>query len=119
MAIGAMRTLRERGLGVPTDVSLIGIDDHYLSGVLGLSTVAQPAATEGRLAASMLLESLTGGRRARPLDVVVPTRLVRRETTRPPRPYPIPLPRGAVSGQPASAAESLRTDVRDSPPSVR
>ncbi len=85
MAMGAMRTLRERGLRVPADVSVIGIDDHDLSAVLGLTTVAQPAADEGRLAASMLLESLTGGGKARPRDVVVPTRLVRRETTGPPR----------------------------------
>jgi LacI family repressor for deo operon, udp, cdd, tsx, nupC, and nupG len=94
MAMGAMRTLREWGLGVPADVSVIGIDDHDLSAVLGLTTVAQPAAAEGRLAASMLLESLTGGGKVRPIDVVVPTRLVRRETTGPPRQAPIPTPRG-------------------------
>ncbi|MGC9666349.1 LacI family DNA-binding transcriptional regulator [Planosporangium sp. 12N6] len=89
IAMGAMRTLRERGLRVPEDVSVIGIDDHDLSAVLGLTTVAQPAAAEGRLAASMLLESLTGGANVRPLDVVVPTRLVRRETTGPPRSAPV------------------------------
>jgi DNA-binding LacI/PurR family transcriptional regulator len=89
IAMGAMRTLRQWGLGVPADVSVIGIDDHDLSAVLGLTTVAQPAAAEGRLAASMLLESLTGGANVRPLDVVVPTRLVRRETTGPPRPIAV------------------------------
>jgi DNA-binding LacI/PurR family transcriptional regulator len=91
IAMGAMRTLREWGLGVPADVSVIGIDDHDLSAVLGLTTVAQPAAAEGRLAASMLLESLTGGANVRPLDVVVPTRLVRRETTGPPPSTPASL----------------------------
>jgi LacI family repressor for deo operon, udp, cdd, tsx, nupC, and nupG len=96
IAMGAMRTLREWGLGVPTDVSVIGIDDHDLSAVLGLTTVAQPAAAEGRLAASMLLESLTAGANGCPIDVVVPTRLVRRETTGPPR--PIPLSRSEMRG---------------------
>jgi LacI family transcriptional regulator, repressor for deo operon, udp, cdd, tsx, nupC, and nupG len=96
MAMGAMRTLREWGLGVPTDVSVIGIDDHDLSAVLGLTTVAQPAAAEGRLAASMLLESLAGAPRVRPLDVVVPTRLVRRETTGPPRQVAVPPVAGRV-----------------------
>jgi DNA-binding LacI/PurR family transcriptional regulator len=90
IAMGAMRTLRESGLRVPTDVSVIGIDDHDLSAVLGLTTVAQPAVAEGRLAASMLLESLTGGAQVHPIDVVVPTRLVRRETTAPPRLTPLP-----------------------------
>lgn len=85
MAIGAMRTLRERGLWIPTDVSVIGIDDHALAAVLGLTTVAQPAAALGRLAASMVLEALTGSAPVRLPDVVVPVRLVRRETTAPPR----------------------------------
>ncbi|HEY5833993.1 substrate-binding domain-containing protein [Streptomyces sp.] len=32
VALGAMRTLRRAGLGVPQDVSVIGIDDHPLAG---------------------------------------------------------------------------------------
>ena len=51
MAMGAMTALRDAGLRVPQDVSVIGIDDHDLAGVLGLSTIAQPAAEQGRLAA--------------------------------------------------------------------
>jgi LacI family transcriptional regulator, repressor for deo operon, udp, cdd, tsx, nupC, and nupG len=93
MAMGAMRTLREWGLAVPADVSVIGIDDHSLAAVLGLTTVAQPAAAQGRLAASMLLEALTGAPNVRLFDVVVPTRLVRRETTGPPRRTPLRRPR--------------------------
>jgi LacI family transcriptional regulator, repressor for deo operon, udp, cdd, tsx, nupC, and nupG len=89
MAMGAVRTLREWGLAVPADVSVIGIDDHILAPVLGLTTVAQPAAAQGRLAASMLMEMLTGEPDVRVSDVVVPTRLVRRETTGPPRRTPI------------------------------
>jgi LacI family repressor for deo operon, udp, cdd, tsx, nupC, and nupG len=97
IAMGAMRTLREWGLAVPRDVSVIGIDDHDLSAVLGLTTVAQPAAAEGRLAASMLLDSLTGDASGCLVDVVVPTRLVRRETTAAPR--PTPLSRGDARGE--------------------
>ncbi|MGW1059251.1 LacI family DNA-binding transcriptional regulator [Micromonospora rubida] len=104
MAMGAMRALRDAGLRVPQDVSVIGIDDHDLSGVLGLSTVSQPAAEQGRLAARILLDPLRGralpapvrrtvpgqlGRR--PADpasepVILPTRLVVRDSTAPPRP---------------------------------
>ncbi|MGK5742431.1 LacI family DNA-binding transcriptional regulator [Micromonospora sp. URMC 103] len=103
MAMGAMAALRDAGLRVPQDVSVIGIDDHDLAGVLGLSTVAQPAAEQGRLAARILLDPLGGhapdrvggrpaGRTARPgrrdtpdPPVILPTRLVVRESTAPPR----------------------------------
>ncbi|MEU8297925.1 LacI family DNA-binding transcriptional regulator [Micromonospora sp. NPDC048909] len=102
MAMGAMTALRDAGLRVPQDVSVIGIDDHDLAGVLGLSTIAQPAAEQGRLAARLLLDPLggpmvdpvpgrtpgpTGGRRpdAPTPPVILPTRLVVRESTAPPR----------------------------------
>ncbi|MFG1951058.1 LacI family DNA-binding transcriptional regulator [Micromonospora sp. NPDC048830] len=98
MAMGAINALREAGLRVPQDVSVIGIDDHDLAGVLGLSTIAQPAAEQGRLAVRILLDPL-GGRELSPLAgrtpapggdlgagvVILPTRLVVRESTAPPR----------------------------------
>ncbi|MBW4702854.1 MULTISPECIES: LacI family DNA-binding transcriptional regulator [unclassified Micromonospora] len=103
IAMGAMTALRDAGLRVPQDVSVIGVDDHDLSGVLGLSTIAQPAAEQGRLAARLLLDPLgTGtvepyaGRVPAPRGadgdgttptppVILPTRLVVRESTAPPR----------------------------------
>ncbi|MGC4854556.1 LacI family DNA-binding transcriptional regulator [Micromonospora sp. DT4] len=94
MAMGAMAALRDAGLRVPEDVSVVGIDDHDLAGVLGLSTVAQPAAEQGRLAARILLDPL-GARALGPIigqrtadgdsPVILPTRLVVRESTAPPR----------------------------------
>ncbi|MET8094360.1 LacI family DNA-binding transcriptional regulator [Micromonospora sp. NPDC005220] len=94
MAMGALTALRDVGLRVPQDVSVVGIDDHDLAGVLGLSTVAQPAAEQGRLAAQMLLDPL-GARPPGPVvsqrgagcdtPVVLPTRLVVRDSTAPPR----------------------------------
>jgi LacI family repressor for deo operon, udp, cdd, tsx, nupC, and nupG len=103
MAMGAMSALRDAGLRVPQDVSLIGVDDHDLAAVLGLSTIAQPAAEQGLLAARILLDPL-GVRAAGPYagvvpaprvageaddaptpPVILPTRLVVRESTAPPR----------------------------------
>ncbi|MFG2057050.1 LacI family DNA-binding transcriptional regulator [Micromonospora sp. NPDC048930] len=103
MAMGAMTALRDAGLRVPQDVSVIGVDDHDLAGVLGLSTIAQPAAEQGQLAARILLDPL-GVRAAEPYGglvpaprgpeadddtptppVILPTRLVVRESTAPPR----------------------------------
>ncbi|MGN9767823.1 LacI family DNA-binding transcriptional regulator [Micromonospora sp. SD12] len=94
MAMGAMTALRDAGLRVPQDVSVIGVDDHDLASVLGLSTIAQPAAEQGRLAARILLDPLHGGARSSwggpYLDtpgepVILPTRLIVRESTAAPR----------------------------------
>ena len=85
MAMGAMAVLRESGLRVPEDVSVIGIDDHDMAGVVGLSTVAQPAAEQGQLAATMLLERLYGVSEAPLVPTVLPTRLVVRGSTGYPR----------------------------------
>jgi DNA-binding LacI/PurR family transcriptional regulator len=85
MAMGAISTLRQHGLRVPEDVSVIGVDDHDVAGVVGLTTVAQPAAAQGRVAAESLLGPLdTDGDGAAP-DVILPTRLVVRASTAPPR----------------------------------
>lgn len=85
IAMGAMAALRQAGLKVPEDISVIGIDDHDLAGVVGLTTVAQPAADQGRLAANILLGPLTGGEHPKEETVILPTRLIVRESTAPPR----------------------------------
>ena len=86
MAMGAMGALREAGLRVPEDVSVIGIDDHDMAPAVGLTTVAQPAAEQGRLAAARLLELSAGDEDrngAAPSALVLPTRLVVRDSTGP------------------------------------
>ncbi|KKK05504.1 LacI family DNA-binding transcriptional regulator [Micromonospora sp. HK10] len=103
MAMGAMTALRDAGLRVPQDVSVIGVDDHDVAAALGLTTIAQPAAEQGLLAARILLDPLGVGAAepypglvpaprgaAAPDDpptppVILPTRLVVRESTAPPR----------------------------------
>jgi LacI family repressor for deo operon, udp, cdd, tsx, nupC, and nupG len=85
MAMGAMRALRQARLVVPDDVSVIGIDDHDLAAALGLTTVAQPAAEQGRLGALTLLRALSGEVPAPDRQELLPTRLVERESTAPPR----------------------------------
>lgn len=88
MAMGALRALRRAGFQVPGDVSVIGIDDHDAAAVVGLTTVAQPVAAQGRLAAALLLEALRAGpvapRRSPVRPVLLPTNLVIRESTAPP-----------------------------------
>ena len=61
MAIGCVHAVREAGLRVPEDVSVVGIDDHEMAEFFDLTTVAQPVHEQGRLAAELLLEAIRGG----------------------------------------------------------
>jgi DNA-binding LacI/PurR family transcriptional regulator len=83
MAIGVRESARRLGLRVPEDLSVIGIDDYTLSGVLGLTTVRQDVAGQGTAAARLLLRALTEGDDSAE-QIVLPTELVVRESTGPP-----------------------------------
>jgi LacI family transcriptional regulator, repressor for deo operon, udp, cdd, tsx, nupC, and nupG len=83
VALGAIRTIRRAGLRVPEDISVIGIDDHPLAELTDLSTVRQPVYEQGVLAAQMVLGILRGEDVER--AITVPTRLVIRRSTAPPR----------------------------------
>ncbi|MFG1924927.1 LacI family DNA-binding transcriptional regulator [Cryptosporangium sp. NPDC048952] len=83
LALGAVRTVRRAGLRVPEDLSVIGVDDHPLAELTDLTTIAQPAREQGVRAARLLLALLRGHDVER--HVVLPTRLVIRRSTAPPR----------------------------------
>ncbi len=94
MAFGVMAAARARGLRVPEDLSVVGIDDHDMSEAMGLTTVAQPARTLGELAALQLAGMI--GHPGEPLPtnrVMVPTMMVVRESTAPPPGLGGPRPR--------------------------
>lgn len=61
-AAGALHVLREHGLDVPGDVSVIGYDDVLLAQYLypALTTIRQPLADMGRAAAQLALAALDG-----------------------------------------------------------
>jgi LacI family transcriptional regulator len=60
MAAGAMRAARDRGLEIPTDLSLVGYDDVLLAQYLSpaLTTVRQPLFDMGRAAADIAIALL-------------------------------------------------------------
>ena len=80
MALGAYRALREAGLRVPEDVSVVGFDDNDEAAMYAppLSTVAQDWAVLGELALTTALAMTRG---AEPRDSKVPQRFVEREST--------------------------------------
>ena len=81
MAIGVLHAARCRGIAVPGELSVMGIDDHEMSFTHDLSTVRQNVPEQGRQAATLLLDSLNGRGRKRRREVILPTELVRRGST--------------------------------------
>ena len=63
MAIGAILAVRDLGLHVPSDISVIGVDDHSLAEFFGLTTVAQYPEQQGRMAVDILMDALHPGTR--------------------------------------------------------
>jgi DNA-binding LacI/PurR family transcriptional regulator len=80
MALGAMRTLRERGKRVPDDVAVVGFDDVREAQLASpqLSTMRQPLDQLGRTMARVLLARISGGEAAK--RTVLPTELIVRQT---------------------------------------
>ncbi len=81
MAFGALLAARRLGLDIPGDVSLVGVDDHEIADVIGLTTVRQHVVDHGARAATALLRQLTSGEHAVPDHDVRPVELVARRST--------------------------------------
>jgi DNA-binding LacI/PurR family transcriptional regulator len=83
-ADGVVRAAEGLGLSVPDDVSVVGFDDSSVAQLSRppLTTVRQDVAAKGRQAVATLLAKMKGDD---PADVLLPTELVVRESTAPPR----------------------------------
>lgn len=81
-AIGAISALRDAGLHVPDDVSVVGFDDIKAAAFQNprITTVRQPLQRMGELAASILLERIANPD-YRPDDIYVDPELIIREST--------------------------------------
>ena len=84
MAIGAVQAIKEAGLRVPQDLAVVGFDDISLASYLDppLTTVRMPKYELGRQAMVKLLQIMTGESPGR--EVILPTELVVRHSTRAP-----------------------------------
>jgi LacI family transcriptional regulator, galactose operon repressor len=90
MAIGALTLLRERGVSVPADLSVVGFDDMPVARDVtpALTTVRLPLAEMGALAMTLAL----GRAGAEPRVEHAKAEVVRRESAAPPRNEPIGTP---------------------------
>ena len=92
MALGIIHTVHERGLAVPGDLSVIGFDDNPIAQFsdIGLTTVQQDVGAKGRLAAAALTDAVEHHRAGTEPPVhhhLLPTTLIVRQSTGPPRPH--------------------------------
>ncbi len=81
-AIGAIRALKDLGLSVPDDVSVIGFDDINLAAFNNprLTTIRQPLSNMGRIAAQCVLSQLNNSEPFRKVIMVEPELAVREST---------------------------------------
>jgi LacI family transcriptional regulator len=87
MAIGAVKAVKDQGLRVPGDISLIGFDDIFFSQYMDvpLSTVAQPVYHMGEEAALVLLEELADENKPKRRLMYSPRLIIRQSTAPPPQ----------------------------------
>lgn len=86
MAVGAIRALREVGLQVPQDVSVIGFDDIPLASYFDppLTTFRQPMEESGRRAAQLLIATIQNPTRE-PEQILIQAQLIERGSCAPAR----------------------------------
>jgi len=82
MAFGALRCMRERGLRIPEDISMVGFSDLPTAGMIDppLTTIHVPQRRLGALAVH-LVHALLEGDIAGPVGMMVPLTLVERSST--------------------------------------
>lgn len=90
IAIGCVHSLRNHGIDVPGDISIVGFDDVPMAKYCAppLTTIAQPAEDVGATCATILLDIIDGGK---PLHFrhILPHKLIVRESTRAIAPGPL------------------------------
>ena len=88
LALGAFNALRGRGIRIPGEVTLIGFDDVRLASweAFMLTTVSQDIARMVEVSTDLLLSRIASDPESPPAPrrVVLPARLIRRETHGPP-----------------------------------
>jgi DNA-binding LacI/PurR family transcriptional regulator len=82
-AIGAIRALKDAGLSVPGDVSVVGFDDILSAAYAtpSLTTVRQPLLEMGKRGAQVLLERIANRDQEYPAEITMAPEFVVREST--------------------------------------
>jgi len=81
VALGAYEILKDRGIKIPQDMSVVGFTNNNISKFLNppLTTVEQPSFKMGRTAAELLIQEINEEKKHR--HVVLPTKLIIRSSS--------------------------------------
>ncbi|GAA0181795.1 maltose operon transcriptional repressor MalR [Clostridium sediminicola] len=81
VAIGAMKALNEKGIKIPDDISVIGLDDIEMSAFVtpSLTTIKVPKEELGKFAVKILIDKIENGHDF-PVRVNVPFELIERDS---------------------------------------
>lgn len=92
IAFGAIRAIREAGLRIPEDISIVAFDDLPQSMIWEpfLTVAAQPAYQIGQRATELLLSRMAGEGPTATQAIVLPTTLIIRKSSAPPPRLPEP-----------------------------
>jgi DNA-binding LacI/PurR family transcriptional regulator len=86
IAIGVILAARELGIRVPEDLSVVGLDDHALADMFGLTTLRQDPGTQGATAVELIMSELAEPDEEWPSRALTsPVRLIVRASTAAPR----------------------------------
>jgi LacI family transcriptional regulator len=82
LAITVMQALQAQGRSVPDEVAVVGFDNQRAAGLVSppLTTIEQPFSDLGEAAAHLLLSRLMGSYTGEPRRILLPTRLVIRQS---------------------------------------
>jgi LacI family transcriptional regulator len=87
MAMGAIKSLNDKEISVPNDISVIGFDDSYLSPYVipPLTTIKQRREEMGKVAAELLLDRISShnNEEKTPRQIIIPVELIERESAIP------------------------------------
>ena len=79
-AIGAIIAARRLGIAVPTELSVVGIDDHEFAEMFGLTTLQQVPREQGAAAVEVLMGEIADPGTER-TTLRIPSRLIVRTST--------------------------------------
>ncbi len=84
ISLGALRALKEEGLNVPDDISIISFDDQPYSSLLAtpMTSVTQQSSEIGYIATKLLIDSIDSKRLVESNGIFLPTKLILRKSVK-------------------------------------